>query len=235
MESLSAEAASWDEYSERQAILRQVRLFDLNLRDSNHRDPQRFSGASANYGVSYLRLLTDRAHLARIQGDVETQAALRNEVLERTTELAAVSGATGALALGEVGPEWVLLNNLSYVRAELEGDLSVAVEEASRSVSVQANPLNLDTLGWIEIKRGNLERGVEYLREAVFDPDNLSAGTTYYHLGVAYDEMGQREKAEFYFREALRLDLEWWEEIDLFERCPHCPPSGGDSFAVNTR
>ena len=35
-------------------------------------------------------------------------------------------------------------------------------------------------------------------------------------------EMGSLKKAKQFFKKALLLDLEWWEEIDLRNRCSSC-------------
>ena len=226
LESLATEVKDSSPEARQRHLRRQLRLADLNLRSSTNRFPVRFSGISGNYSVEPLRLAIDRAQLARERGDKTLLEKLHEEVFKEATESLSRFVEAYRRTLDATSVESTRLNSNSYFRAELDGDLAVAIEEASRSVALDSNANNQDTLGWIEVKKGNPQRAIPHLEEALFSSGGMPVGTTYYHMGVALDDLGEKKRAEFYFGEALRLDLEWWEERDLLARCPHCQPSG---------
>ena len=229
LERLEQESSGWSESRGKSYVQRTLMAVNLNLQDSATRRSLRFSGASLNYQIDSQRLLLDRAHLARLSGDRESLASLREEAIAAAEALAYVSAIAGASA-GEPYPphqlEARILNDRAYIRAELGGDLEIALREASASVALAVDSMNLDTLGWIETLRGNGEEGIRRLQQALFSPRGTSLGATYYHLGVAHDEKAEREQARFYFEEALSRDLEWWEEVDLLRRAPDLNPEG---------
>jgi tetratricopeptide (TPR) repeat protein len=231
--SLAERELEEDSTQTRLDLLNQMRLINLNVRGRDQIDPMRFSGASGNYSTMEVRLAQDLAHLAQLRGETETLAARREKLLDLSEEFLAsveIRPATEPAISGDPRPtseefQSQRLNERAYLAAELGGDLQVALKQAVESVEIKKIGDNLDTLGWIEIKSGSAEQGVAHLREALHRGLSFSSGTTYYHLGVGYDLLGEKEKARSFFEEALSRDLEWWEELDLFERCPDCSPS----------
>src|SRR5207244_12789473 len=74
---------------------------------------------------------------------------------------------------------------------------------------VKANPSDVDALvyrGQIQTRDGNLNDAADTLQTAIKnDPDN---GVAHYHLGVAFDQMGNLARAESGWRNAVRLRLD---------------------------
>lgn len=215
------------------------RLAGLNLRAADERLPWRYSGVSANYYIDPLRLLQDLAHAARLEGDRERLDRLREELIqsfrqrleERVTEVVETVEGNEKLREKETTPEEKRrvdrlraqqLNGEAYILAELDGDLQLAYEKAREAVDLLGDPQIFDTLGWIETLLGDYENGVRNLQSALFAHEGFPSGTIYYHLGAAHEGLGKLEEARGYYRTALQLDLEWWEEVDLRDRCSIC-------------
>jgi len=222
---LKIESASWTPQAATLHHLRALRLTHLNLRDSETRIAWSYSGSSMNYQLLQEWLIVELAHLARLKGDTVNLTTLRRVALEENENLlrAKVGKKTSSDdAKSNTVFEALILNERAYLRTELDGNLAVAIEEASRSVALDVNSYNLDTLGWVQFKSGQFEEAIENLGRSLQTPESAASGTTYYHLGAAYQESGDLEKARFYFKEALRRDLLWWEFLDLQKRCPDC-------------
>jgi tetratricopeptide (TPR) repeat protein len=98
------------------------------------------------------------------------------------------------------------LNNLAYVLADLEMDLSMAVTYAQRAVARQPeNHAYSDTLGYVYIKRRLYQNAVDVLEAAVKgDPER---GDYRYHYALALYHAGQKEKAAQELRAAQALEL----------------------------
>ncbi len=97
-----------------------------------------------------------------------------------------------------------IANSLGYFLAEKNQELP----EAERLVqeALAADPSNgayLDSMGWIQFRRGNLDKALDYLIRAANaipeDPIILE------HLGVVLNEQGQKPEARDLFLRALRL------------------------------
>jgi tetratricopeptide (TPR) repeat protein len=116
----------------------------------------------------------------------------------------------------------IVLNHHAYVRAELGGDLARAIQEASLSVSLDPSADNLDTLGWAKIQAKLIPEGIHTLQKALLYNETRSAGTINYHLGYAFHQAGDQETARKHFENALRYDLDWWDEKVLVQVCPEC-------------
>ncbi|RKY05682.1 hypothetical protein DRP77_00195, partial [Candidatus Poribacteria bacterium] len=65
-------------------------------------------------------------------------------------------------------------------------------------------PSVLDTLGWAYYKRGDIDRALENILQAVKLGTNEA--DVYYHLGLVYMKKGMRGKAREAFRKALELN-----------------------------
>lgn len=82
------------------------------------------------------------------------------------------------------------------------GELDRALALAQRAIRFRAGPEAFETLGWVQLERGEAEPAVEALRHAVeLRPDSASAQ---YRLGLALVAVGDADGA----RDALRLALE---------------------------
>ena len=94
--------------------------------------------------------------------------------------------------LEQLPSNWFVLNNLAWLYHEA-GDTR-AVDYAERAYALAPNnPDVADTLGWFLVQNEQAQRGLTLLRQAVDKtPQSLS---TRYHLAVAYDKTGSKERA----------------------------------------
>jgi tetratricopeptide (TPR) repeat protein len=221
------QSASWTSQAFSGQLLRALRLAHLNLRDSGTRVSWSYSGLSVNYQVLPEWVIIDQAHLVRLKGDEENLTLYRRKVLEMNENLIRAQVEKKASAgdpLSKPRIESLILNERAYLRTELDGNLAVAIEEASRSVALHVDSNNLDTLGWVHFKSGETEKAIENLGRSLQAQETSASGTTYYHLGAAFQASGDEENARFYFKEALRRDLPWWELLEIERLCPDCAP-----------
>jgi tetratricopeptide (TPR) repeat protein len=95
-------------------------------------------------------------------------------------------------------------NNLAWMAAEARTNLAQAQRWAERAVSLApAEPLFLDTLGWVFRAQGQLAEAERTLERAAAMP---SAGAVvWYHLGRVYQERNKVREAERAYRQALEL------------------------------
>jgi cellulose synthase operon protein C len=94
-----------------------------------------------------------------------------------------------------------VLNNLAVV-AQKQND-KAAVGFAERAYTLRPNdPVVIDTLGWMLLGQGQLERGVGLLRDArLRDPANPEIR---YHLAAALHKSGRKAEAKDELAEALK-------------------------------
>lgn len=94
-------------------------------------------------------------------------------------------------------------NNLSNLLLPLDGER--ALLSALRAYELAPkNPAVLDTLGWILVLLGDLEKGLTHLREAV--AQNGRVPDIRYHLAVALEEYGNIYAAKEQLQHALNMD-----------------------------
>jgi tetratricopeptide (TPR) repeat protein len=98
-------------------------------------------------------------------------------------------------------------NDLAYIYAESERNLERALSLAFKAKEIQPqNPDILDTLGWVQFKKGLAAHAEKNIREAVgkrpLEP------LFHYHLGVISYKGGRYQEAISFFKESLRLGLE---------------------------
>ncbi|MCH7872210.1 MAG: tetratricopeptide repeat protein, partial [Planctomycetes bacterium] len=88
---------------------------------------------------------------------------------------------------------WITLNNLAFVVSEGLAQPELALEFAERAVAAMDTPDTRDTLGWIQVKLGNMIEALRSLSETV----RRGSGDPwhYYHLGEAYRRDGQYGEA----------------------------------------
>jgi len=98
----------------------------------------------------------------------------------------------------ELGPA---ANDLAWILAEKGESLDYALILAQRAASLARGPEVLDTLGWVQLRRGELEAAAKNLRAALeLEPDY---GTARYHLGLCLARGGDPAGAREAFRTAL--------------------------------
>ncbi|MCB9782107.1 MAG: tetratricopeptide repeat protein [Candidatus Omnitrophica bacterium] len=225
-------------------LKRRGRLAHLNLRGPGEWLSWRYSGISSNYATDRSRILLDLAQTAHMSGDAERLEKFRDRVLAANDDLmeARVEGISRTVEENEdlrdkepTAEETYRKNRLraqklngeAYMLAELGGDLEAARSKAEEAVSLLNDPMLQDTLGWIKILSGDLEEGKRLIEDALFAPGSPASGTIHYHLAVALEKLGKLDRAREVYRKALSLDLEWWEERDIRQRCSSCiePPA----------
>jgi tetratricopeptide (TPR) repeat protein len=95
-------------------------------------------------------------------------------------------------------------NDLAWLLAQDSGNqksLDRALDLAERAQRLRGGPEVLDTLGYVELQRGDVEKAVATLQKAVAaKPDYATAR---YHLGLALLRQGNREAARSEFTSAL--------------------------------
>ncbi|MFZ2959572.1 MAG: tetratricopeptide repeat protein [Candidatus Ozemobacteraceae bacterium] len=97
------------------------------------------------------------------------------------------------------------LNNFAFLLAENDRDLGKAYDLAIRANRLDPeNPSYIDTLGWIEYKRGNSPEALRHLKKAVnLAPD---VGEILSHMGRIYLEAKDFDSALSYLTQAIKAD-----------------------------
>ncbi len=202
---------------------RRFRVVALNRRSADRIEPWRRSGFAGNYDVDPLRILWDQGHIARLTGATAELGEIREQLYHILDSIIPMPAPGKQEDLVESKRrESLVLNHRAYVGCEFGGDLATAIEEASQSVSLVPSGDNLDTLGWIEIRRDQFDKGIDHLEKALLFDDPHSAGTIHLHLGIAFHRKGNITQANEHFMQALKNDIEWWDELALKEACPDC-------------
>lgn len=92
-------------------------------------------------------------------------------------------------------------NDLAWILTERAGDLDLALRLSKEARRLSATANNLDTLGWVHLKRGEAEAAVSVLEKATaLEPD---APSIRYHLALALEEVGQPARAKDMLQAAL--------------------------------
>lgn len=111
----------------------------------------------------------------------------------------------------------LILNNVAVI-AQRQGDKG-AVTLAEQAHNLRPNdPVVIDTLGWILVQQGQVDRGLGLLRDArLRDP---GSGEIRYHLAVALSRSGRRSEAKAELSEALKtgITFEGIEEARRLEK-----------------
>ncbi|MBF0501219.1 MAG: tetratricopeptide repeat protein [Candidatus Riflebacteria bacterium] len=97
------------------------------------------------------------------------------------------------------------LNNYAFLLAENNRELDKAYDLAVRATRLEPdNPSYVDSLGWIEFKRGNTREALHHLKKAVnMSPD---VGEILAHLGRVYLELRDFDSALSYITQAIKAD-----------------------------
>jgi Flp pilus assembly protein TadD len=167
-------------------------------------------------GSSYMQL----ANVYQLQGKNDDALAVYQKALVIAPDSPMVLGAMGNVYLAKndlksaqqyfekantVAPHDALIqNNLAWVYAIQGQNLDVALSLATQAKQTAPNiPSINDTLGWIQYKKGNYAIAVGLLSEVV---QQLPQSAEYrYHLGMALNGTGQRDRAKEELKKALQL------------------------------
>ncbi len=102
----------------------------------------------------------------------------------------------------------VMFNNLAILYQK-EGDQR-ALDHAERALQLAPDdPQIKDTLGWILVQIGQVQRGLELLQQAVTKAPGLA--TLRYHLAVAHDRAGRPAEARRQLEQVLKNDASFPE------------------------
>jgi len=92
-------------------------------------------------------------------------------------------------------------NDLAWILAERGESLDEALRLARRAAAFRPTANVLDTLGWVELRRGEAEKAVETLERAHgLEPESPSIA---YRLALALGRTGREDRARVLLREAL--------------------------------
>lgn len=90
-----------------------------------------------------------------------------------------------------------LLNEAAWYRAERKVDLDRALAYATEAFERLPEPTIQNTLGWVQVRRGDWEAGVENLKEAA---EQQQIGSHFLYLALAFLEHGDDKTARAYAR-----------------------------------
>ncbi len=189
--------------------------FDLAIQTFNRLLSQTEKGAKQ--GDIYLRLGETYRRKNDINGAIQVlqkaRETLPDNVIVLSTLALVLDGASrkpearqvyeATLKLDPNNP--VVLNNLAFLMAETGGDLDDALTKAQRAKQLQPNLYEIsDTLGWIYLKKNLPDSAIDIFKNLVAKESNHS--TYHYHLGMAYQQKGDKTRALDQFREALKYN-----------------------------
>jgi len=92
-------------------------------------------------------------------------------------------------------------NDLAWLLAEEGEELDLALALAERAIRLDARPEVLDTLGWVRLRRGEIEPAIAAFERALAERPEYS--TARYHLGLALARRGDAGAARQAFDAAL--------------------------------
>jgi predicted Zn-dependent protease len=111
----------------------------------------------------------------------------------------------------------VAANNLAYKYADRNERLEEALALAqAAAVRLKDHPDVMDTLGWVYYKKGRADQAILQFESAI-EKDPVKA-LYRYHIGLAYMQTGEPEKATRALEEALRLNPSSAEAADARRR-----------------
>jgi tetratricopeptide (TPR) repeat protein len=136
--------------------------------------------------------------LARSPGEAGVRVLLAEYEQQRDNTSAAIAGYEKAL---ETAPANVMaLNNLAGIYQQ-KGDARALMLAKRAYEAAPQNPAVQDTYGWILVGNGDLERGLELIREAAKVLQGVPE--VQYHLGAALARKGENEEARRILQQVL--------------------------------
>jgi len=110
------------------------------------------------------------------------------------------------------------LNALGYTLADRTDRYAEAQRYLHRAIELQPDEaVIIDSYGWLQFKRGNLQEALSYLRRAY---DKLKEAEIAAHLVKVLWVMGRKQEARKVYSEALGVVPEQQELLDLQRRIP---------------
>ena len=103
-----------------------------------------------------------------------------------------------------------VLNNLAWIYLDRNTDKSIEYAERAYAMGGK-NPAVADTLGWVLSRTGQIERGLELLRQAASNSDNSSIK---YHFAVVLSESGLKNQARSILQGLVDSNTEFDERAD---------------------
>jgi len=173
--------------------------------------------ASPNFAPSYYAL----AGLYLRKGEADEAIAQYEDILEKSPNQARPHMMLGIIydskkerekaeehyrkAL-EIDPKFApAANNLAYLLADQDKDLELALGYAQTARENLSNdPSVMDTLGWVYYKKGFYDLAIAEFMDSIEKNPEIPA--VHYHLGLAYHQNGENEKARAALEKALSLD-----------------------------
>lgn len=144
--------------------------------------------------------------------DVHDNALVRDEMRDARSSLSSLCVHLGRLEQAEEWLEQVLdefpgdigaLNDLGYLWADQGKQLQRALQMIQRAVDAEPENLAyLDSLGWVQFRLQNYPQAVRWLEKAA--SGESVDGVILDHLGDAYWQAGQRDKALAAWRKAVQ-------------------------------
>ena len=92
-------------------------------------------------------------------------------------------------------------NDLAWLLAESGKELDLALTLAQRATRTAPGPQTMDTLGWVQLKRGDADAATRIFERAV--TQHGESPTRLYHLGLALGQKGDRARAVETLRKAV--------------------------------
>jgi tetratricopeptide (TPR) repeat protein len=98
----------------------------------------------------------------------------------------------------------VAANNLAFLYVSSDKQLDEALQLAQTAVqALPDEPAVTDTLGWIYVRKNQASLGIRHLESSV--EKNPNEPVFRYHLGIAYMQVGDRDKAKQALTKALSI------------------------------
>ena len=100
----------------------------------------------------------------------------------------------------------VAINNFASLVSDYSTDPAKLTQAAEMAKALSNSPLPQfrETYGWISVVSGDTKKGLEVLEQTIAKLDDY--GLAHYHLGVAYDKVGEKVLAEQQFARGLSLE-----------------------------
>jgi tetratricopeptide (TPR) repeat protein len=161
-------------------------------------------------GLAYSRMDQNDEAIAALRHSLELKAddinalstlALTLDGLHRYTE----SDSLYEYALKVDPKSHLVLNNYGYSLAERGLQLDRALRMSLQAIS--ADPENasyLDTVGWVYFRLAKYDSARTYIAKAI--KAGGASATVYEHMGDIEYKLGQKEKAEEYWKQALQMN-----------------------------
>ncbi|OPZ14583.1 MAG: Thiol-disulfide oxidoreductase ResA [candidate division BRC1 bacterium ADurb.BinA364] len=145
------------------------------------------------------------AQLTRLAGEKPDDERLRDLCLAamaatgKKAEAAALLAGWKKRAQGD--PR--LMNTVAYLMADFDIDLDAAEAMAREALKQLDEPPSWDTLGWILVRKGLFREALPWLERA--SKEGAAIGVVWYHLGRAYEGLGDTAAAKSAYQKSLGL------------------------------